>query len=53
MLLTQWSGECEDQSTYLVSTFGAKMRPIFPANMSTAVGWSNDARARVLLPSPI
>jgi hypothetical protein len=52
-LLAQWSGECEVQSTYLVSTLNEKERPIFRGNSSTAAGWSGDGRARVRLPAPV
>jgi hypothetical protein len=52
-LLAQWSGECEIQSTYLVSTVNGKDRPIFQGNSSTAAGWSRDGRARVRLPAPV
>jgi hypothetical protein len=52
-LLAQWSGECEIQSTYLVSTRNRKARPIFRDTSSTAVGWSEDGRARVRLPTPL
>jgi hypothetical protein len=48
-LLAQWSGECEIQSTYLVSTESGKERPIFRGASSTAAGWSEDGRARVHL----
>lgn len=52
-LLAQWSGECESQSTYLVSTDGGVTRPIFGGAPSVAIGWSRDERARVLLPNDI
>jgi hypothetical protein len=53
MLLAQWSGECEIQSTYLVSTENRQERPIFRGTTSTALGWSEDSRARVRLPAPV
>lgn len=53
MLLGQWSGECEIQSTYLVSTETWKVRPIFRRSSSTAVGWAADGRARVRVPAPV
>src|SRR5215210_2426337 len=52
-LLAQWSGECEIQSTYLVSAANGKERPIFQGNWSTAAGWSSDGRARVRLLAPV
>ena len=52
-LLGQWSGECEIQSTYLVSTQTWKARPIFRRSSSTAVGWAADGRARVRLSEPV
>jgi hypothetical protein len=52
-LLAQWSGECEIQSTYLVSTVTGKERPIFRGASSAAVGWSEDGRARIRLPEPV
>jgi hypothetical protein len=47
-LLGQWSGECESQSTYLISTHGGKPRMVFHSE-SRARGWSKDGRARVFL----
>ncbi len=52
-LLAQWSGECEIQSSYLVSTETGKARPIFRGRESTAAGWSRDGRARVRLPASL
>jgi hypothetical protein len=52
-LLGQWSGECEIQSTYIVSSGGGRTRAIFPRDESHALGWSADGRARVLLPQPV
>ena len=47
-LLGQWSGECESQSTYLISTHGGRPRTVFRSE-SKARGWSKDGRARVFL----
>jgi hypothetical protein len=52
-LLAQWSGECEIQSTYLVSSENGQERPIFRGNSSTAAGWARDGRARIRLPAPV
>jgi hypothetical protein len=52
-LLSQWSGECEIQSTYLVSTETWKVRAIFRRSSSTALGWAEDGRARVRLSAPV
>jgi hypothetical protein len=52
-LLAQWSGECEIQSTYLISTVTGKEQPVFGGAASTAVGWSEDGRARVRLLAPL
>src|SRR4051794_39480570 len=52
-LLAEWSGECEIQSTYLVSTERGKERPVFRGASSTALGWSEDGRARVHLSAPV
>lgn len=52
-LLGQWSGECEIQSTYLVSTADRTLRPLFGLHASEAAGWSADRRARVTLLEPI
>jgi hypothetical protein len=52
-VLAQWSGECEIQSTYVVSAETWKARPIFRWSSSTAVGWAADGRARVRLPAPV
>jgi hypothetical protein len=49
-LLAQWSGECEIQTTYLVSVADGTARPILEGLPSTAVGWALDGRARVRLP---
>jgi hypothetical protein len=53
VLLGQWSGECEIQSTYIVSVDGSTMRALFAGSESYALGWSGDGRARVLLPQPV
>jgi hypothetical protein len=49
MLLLQWSGECEVQSTYLLSRRGGRPRPLFRGHESTAIGWSADGHALVRL----
>src|SRR2546430_8049716 len=46
MLLGQWSGDCEIQTTYLIH-LGKRPRSIFSQAESFAVGWSKDGRARV------
>jgi hypothetical protein len=48
-LLGQWSGECEIQSTHVVSPTDKTIRPILEGQPSTAVGWGRDGRARVYL----
>ena len=48
VLLGQWSGECEIQTTYIVER--GRARPIFAQSESYAVGWSADGRARVRVP---
>ena len=48
VLLGQWSGECEAQTTYIISH--RQSRPIFAQSESYAVGWSADRRARVRVP---
>jgi hypothetical protein len=48
VLLGQWSGECETQTTYIVER--GRARPIFAQSESYAVGWSSDGRARVRVP---
>jgi hypothetical protein len=53
-LLAQWSGECESQSTYLVSTTSGEVRSILdPAAESTALGWTKDGRAEIKVPRSI
>jgi hypothetical protein len=52
-LLAQWSGECEIQTTYLVSLADRRPRPIFARHTSGALGWSADGRARVVLVEPV
>jgi hypothetical protein len=48
-LLAQWSGECELQSTYFVSSSGGRARPIFRGHASTIAGWTHPGLARVRL----
>jgi hypothetical protein len=48
-LLAQWSGECELQSTYLVSAADGGARPVFAGHASEAVGWTPAGLARVRL----
>ncbi|HJW66284.1 MAG TPA: hypothetical protein VJ419_00750 [Gaiellaceae bacterium] len=48
VLLGQWSGECETQTTYIVER--GRARAIFAGSESYAVGWSTDGRARVRVP---
>jgi hypothetical protein len=49
MLLAQWSGECELQSTYLVSASDGGARPVFAGHASEAIGWTISGLARVRL----
>jgi len=49
VLLAQWSGECELQSTYLVSAAGGDARPVFAGHASEALGWTVAGLARVRL----
>jgi hypothetical protein len=53
LLLLQWSGECEAQSTWIVSASGGKPRPILPQGESRALGWARDGSARILLPRAV
>src|SRR5262245_36310011 len=48
-MLAEWSGECELQSTYLVSAADGGVRPIFPGHSSAAVGWTAGGLAQVRL----
>jgi hypothetical protein len=48
VLLGQWSGECETQTTYIVQR--GRARPIFAQSESYAVGWSTEGQARVRVP---
>jgi hypothetical protein len=48
-LLAQWSGECEVQSTFLVSVRGGRVRPLFRGHQTTVLGWTRDSVARVRL----
>jgi hypothetical protein len=52
-LLGQWSGECEAQSTYLLSRRGGRPRSIFGHAESRVVGWTADGLARVRLVTAI
>jgi hypothetical protein len=49
MLLAQWSGECEQQSTYLVSAADGRARPVFAGHASDPIGWTTSGLARVRL----
>jgi hypothetical protein len=54
VLLAQWSGQCEVQSTYLVSTQTGKRRAILgQADESTALGWTGSGFAKIRIPRPI
>jgi hypothetical protein len=48
-LLAQWSGECEVQSTFVVSVRDGRLRPVFRDHAATVVGWTRDGVARVRL----
>jgi hypothetical protein len=48
-LLLQWSGECEVQSTYLLSSRGGSPRALFRGHESTAIGWTHGGDAVVRL----
>jgi hypothetical protein len=48
VLLGQWSGECETQTTYIVER--GRARPIFAQSESYAVGWSTEGQARIRVP---
>jgi hypothetical protein len=50
-VLAQWSGACEGQSTYLISTRTGKIHAVFKSE-SYARGWRRDGRARVFLAEP-
>jgi hypothetical protein len=52
-LLAQWSGECEVQSTFLVSAADGSLRPIFAGHASEAIGWTRSGLARVRLAEQI
>ena len=52
-LLAQWSGQCEVQSTYLISAQTGRTRAILgKADESSAVGWAKDGSARIKVPRP-
>lgn len=54
VLLAQWSGLCEVQSTYLVSAQTGKRRAILErADESTALGWTRDGLAKIAIPRPV
>jgi hypothetical protein len=53
LLLVQWSGECEVQSSYLVWSRGGEPRAIFAGAGSEILGWADDGPARVRLLGPI
>jgi hypothetical protein len=51
MLLAQWSGQCEVQSTYLVSAQTGERRPILRrTDESSALGWTKDGAAKIIVP---
>src|ERR1700750_1891415 len=45
-LLAQWSGECEVQSTYLVSVADGMSTPLFGGHSSAGLGWTRSGLAR-------
>jgi hypothetical protein len=54
VLLAQWSGQCEVQSTYLVSAQTGKRRAVLGrADESTALGWTENGLAKIRIPRPI
>ena len=54
VLLAQWSGQCEVQSTYLVSAQTGKRRAILGrTDESSALGWTRDGLARIRIPRPV
>ena len=52
-LLAQWSGECEFQSTFLVSVRDGRLWPLFRGYATMAVGWTREGVARVRLAEQI
>ena len=52
-LLAEWSGECELQSTFLVSANDGSLRPLFAGHASEAMGWTPAGLARVRLAEQI
>jgi len=52
-LLAQWSGECEVQSTYFVSSVDGTATPLFGGHSSAGLGWTRGGQARVLLTEEI
>jgi hypothetical protein len=52
-LLGQWSGECEVQSTYVVSVSDGKAAALFAGRSSGALGWTRDGLGRVRLTDEI
>jgi hypothetical protein len=53
LLLAQWSGQCEVQSTYLVSAQTGERRPILRrTDESSALGWTKDGLAKIMVPRP-
>jgi len=54
VLLAQWSGQCEVQSTYLVFMQTGKRRAILgEADESTALGWTKEGLAKIRIPWPV
>jgi hypothetical protein len=52
-LLAQWSGQCEVQSTYLISTeTGSRRALLGPTDESAALGWTRDGSAKIRIPRP-
>jgi hypothetical protein len=53
-LLVQWSGECEVQSTYLVSSdTGTRRAVLGSADESSALGWTKEGLAKIRIPRPV
>jgi hypothetical protein len=53
LLLAQWSGQCEVQSTYLVSVQTGERRSILRrTDESSALGWTKEGSAKIMVPRP-
>jgi hypothetical protein len=53
ILLAQWSGECEVQFAYMITTRNPVLHQVFGLHPVSVLGWTSDGLARVKLLEPV